>query len=183
MAAVTGDPGRVTTTAGSVPVQEVPHSPRLSFYVLGPLELRLDSSAVRLPGPQERALLALLLTAPGRVFSVTTIVRGLWSDGPPPGAEKTVQSYVSRLRRALPQIAPLIQTRSPGYSIAIAPEHVDAERFRALVDAARGELDRRQRAQRLCAALDLWRGDAYGEFVAPFAEAERTALEELRLTA
>ncbi|HSK27055.1 MAG TPA: BTAD domain-containing putative transcriptional regulator, partial [Jiangellales bacterium] len=38
-------------------------------------------------------------------------------------------------------------------------------------------------ADHLRAALALWRGQAYAEFDAPFATAERTALEELRLTA
>jgi Transcriptional regulatory protein, C terminal len=113
----------------------------VTFGVLGPLEVREGGSLLDVPGRQERALLALLLTAPGRVFSVSAIVDGLWSDEPPAGAEKAVQVYVSRLRRALPgDGGSLVLTRSPGYLAAVDPECVDAERFRALAAAGRRDL-------------------------------------------
>ena len=158
-----------------------------TFDVLGPLEIRDGSRRLDVPGRQERALLALLLTAPRRVFSVSAIVAGLWAADPPAGAERTVQSYVSRLRRALPgNCASLIVTRSPGYLAAVDPECVDAERFRALaVEGRRGLAAGRpeEAASRLRDALGLWRGEAFAEFDAPFAVAERTALEEQRLAA
>ena len=159
----------------------------LTFGVLGPLEIRAATGALEVSGPQERALLALLLTTPGRVVSVPAIVAGLWGEGPPPGAEKTVMSYVSRLRRGLPPAAAsTVVTRRPGYLVSVDREQVDAERFRSLVAAGHREL----RAGRpevavatLREALALWRGAAYAEFDAPFAVAERRALEELRLAA
>jgi DNA-binding SARP family transcriptional activator len=155
--------------------------------VLGPLEVREGSNVLDVPGRQERALLALLLTAPGRVFSVPAIVAGIWADEPPSGAEKTVQSYVSRLRRALPgNGASVVLTRSPGYLAAVDPRHVDAERFRTMAAAGRRDLRvgrPEAAAAELRDALGLWRGEAYAEFDAPFAVAERTALEELRLAA
>jgi len=156
------------------------------FGVLGPLEVRGATGRLDVPGRQERALLALLLTAPGRVLSVSAIVDGLWADQPPAGAGKTVQSYVSRLRRALPSGASLVLTRSPGYVLAVNPECVDAERFRTLAVAGRRNLGAGRAeaaAAELRDALGLWRGEAYAEFDAPFALAERTALEELRLAA
>ena len=157
----------------------------LTFGVLGPLEVRRGSSLLDVPGPQERALLALLLTAPGRVFSVSAIVAGMWGEKPPAGAAKTVQSYVSRLRGALPVPgASLVLTRRPGYVAAVSATQVDAEQFRVLAANGRRDLDARRpgsAAAELRAALGLWRGEAYAEFDAPFAAAERTALEELRL--
>jgi DNA-binding SARP family transcriptional activator/WD40 repeat protein len=159
----------------------------LTFGVLGPLEVREGTSLLDVPGRQERALLALLLTAPGRVFSVTAIVAGIWAEEPPAGAEKTVQSYVSRLRRALPgDGASLVLTRSPGYLAAVNPDHVDAERFRGLAATGRRDLTAGRAEAAVTGlrdALELWRGEAYAEFDAPFAVAERTALEELRLAA
>jgi DNA-binding SARP family transcriptional activator len=132
-------------------------------------------------------VLALLLTAPGRVFSVSAIIAGIWPDQPPAGAEKAVQVYVSRLRRALPgDGASLVLTRSPGYLAAVDPAQVDAERFRILATAGRGNLGAGRAAAaaiELRDALKLWRGEAYPEFDAPFAVAERNALEELRLAA
>jgi len=170
-----------------------PPSPALStdvaitFGVLGPLEVREGGRLLDLRGPQERALLALLLTAPGRVLSVSAIVAGMWGDVPPGGAERTVQAYVSRLRRALPgDGASLVVTRTPGYLAEVDPARVDAERFRTLTDAGRRDLGAGRpevAAATLRDALGLWRGEAYAEFEAPFASAERTRLEELRLAA
>lgn len=55
----------------------------LRFGVLGPLEVWQGARLIDLPGRKERALLALLLTAPGRVFSVPAIVEGIWGTRPP----------------------------------------------------------------------------------------------------
>ncbi|HSK55649.1 MAG TPA: BTAD domain-containing putative transcriptional regulator, partial [Jiangellales bacterium] len=160
---------------------------RLGFGILGPLEVRDGETLVQVPGKQERALLALLLTDPGRVFSVATIVEALWGDEPPGKAAKTVQSYVFRLRQALPRSGPeVVVTRSPGYAVVVEPDQVDAERFKRLVAAGHRMLaeGRPGRAAALLReALELWRGEPYAEFDGPFAVAERTALEELRLTA
>lgn len=158
----------------------------LAFYVLGPLEIRQGAGVLQLPGPREQALLALLLTAPGRVVSVSAIVSGIWGDEAPDHAEKTVQSYVSRLRRALRKgdDASVVLTRSPGYVAAVDPDQVDAERFRVLAADGRRDLVAGRpgaAAAELRDALGLWRGEAYAEFDAPFAVAERASLEELRL--
>ncbi|HSK26478.1 MAG TPA: BTAD domain-containing putative transcriptional regulator [Jiangellales bacterium] len=131
--------------------------------------------------------LTLLLTAPGQVFSLPAIVEALWGEHPPDRAAKTVQSYVSRLRRALPQdSSAVVVTREPGYAAEVAPADVDAEWFRSLVAAGHRELSEGppgEAAGLLREALDLWRGEPYGEFDAPFAAAERAALHELRLAA
>lgn len=163
-----------------------PTDDAITFGVLGPLEVRHGGTPMDVRGPQERALLALLLTSPGRVFSVSAIVAGMWGDDPPRGADKTVQSYVSRLRRALPPGAATVLTRSPGYLASVDPERVDAQRFRILAAVGRQELaggDPSAAATTLAEALRLWRGEAYAEFDAPFAHAERLALDELRLAA
>ncbi|WP_421741590.1 BTAD domain-containing putative transcriptional regulator [Cellulomonas sp.] len=158
----------------------------LTFRVLGPFEVWAGASRLDVGGPKERALLALLLTAPGRVLSVPTIVAGLWGDQPPGGAEKTVMSYVSRLRHGLPDgAAHTVVTRRPGYLASVGREQVDAERFRSLVADGHRQLaaEPELAAATLREALELWQGDAYAEFDAPFAVAERGALEELRLAA
>ncbi|NUU17360.1 AAA family ATPase [Cellulomonas humilata] len=158
-----------------------------TFRVLGPLEVWVGASRLEVGGRQEQALLALLLTAPGRVFSVAAIAAGLWGERPPGGADNTVMSYVSRLRRSLPDgVAATVVTRRPGYLIAIEPDQVDAELFRSLVGRGHRELAAGRpelAAESLREALGWWRGDAYAEFDAPFAVAERRALEELRLAA
>jgi DNA-binding SARP family transcriptional activator/WD40 repeat protein len=111
----------------------------------------------------------------------------LWGDDPPGRAAKSVQSYVFRLRQALPRNGTeVVVTRSPGYMAVVEPDQVDAEHFKGLVVAGRrvlaeGRPD--EAATLLREALGLWRGEPYAEFDEPFAVAERTALEELRTTA
>jgi DNA-binding SARP family transcriptional activator len=159
----------------------------LTFGVLGPFEVREGVRRLDVSGRQEWALLALLLTAPGRVFSVSAIVAGIWGEEPPARAEKTVQSYVSRLRRVLPGDGlSLVLTRSPGYVATVDPQRVDAERFRTLATAGRRDLAEGRNetaAAKLREALGLWRGEAYEEFDAPFAVSARTTLDEIRLAA
>ena len=159
----------------------------MTFRVLGPLEVWLGTSRLEIGGRQERAVLALLLASPGRVVSVPGIVAGLWGERPPGGAENTVMSYVSRLRRGMPDgLATAVVTRRPGYLLAVEPDQVDAERFRSLVGRGHRELELGHpelAVESLREALALWRGDAYAEFDAPFADTERRALEELRLAA
>ena len=164
-----------------------PISGVLTFGVLGPLEVRAGPDVIDVHGPQERALLALLLTEPGVVVAMSAIVAGIWGDDPPADGRKTVQSYVSRLRRTLPDNgSDLLLTRSPGYLAAVEPARVDAEKFRTMVGCGRHDLTagrHEDAAGTLREALGLWRGEAYAEFDAPFAVVERTALEELRLAA
>ena len=164
-----------------------PINDALTFGVLGPLEVRDGPDVIDVHGPQERALLALLLTEPGVVVATSAIVAGIWGDDQPADGRKTVQSYVSRLRRTLPDNgSDLLLTRSPGYLAAVEPARVDAEKFRTMVGCGRDDLTAGRHADAsstLREALGLWRGEAYAEFDAPFAVVERTALEELRLAA
>jgi len=70
----------------------------VAFRLLKGLDVRLGNRSVRLTTPQERTLLPLLMTAPGRVRPVTEIVAGLWSDDRPPRPEKTGADLPARSR-------------------------------------------------------------------------------------
>jgi DNA-binding SARP family transcriptional activator len=116
----------------------------MEFRVLGSLEaIGDDGRPVLLGGPRERALLALLLTRPNQVVPVDAIVDGLWSGQPPRTAEKTLQVYVVRLRRALEPDRPrgvpgeVLVTREPGYLLRVDTEALDATRFERLVSRVR----------------------------------------------
>jgi hypothetical protein len=93
----------------------------VDFRVLGPLEVEVDGAPLDIGGPQLRVILALLLASAGRVVSVAAFVDGLWGQHAPQDADRTVRTYVSRLRKALMPAAAafsvpeLILTRSPGY--------------------------------------------------------------------
>jgi predicted ATPase/DNA-binding SARP family transcriptional activator len=157
----------------------------MEFGVLGPLEVRRNGQPVDLGGAQQRALLAVLLLHRGEVVSVDQLIDALWGERPPVTAVKTVQTYVSRLRRALGD--GLLLTRPGGYVLDTGAAGVDVDRFEGLVAAAREALradDPPHAEKSLRAALGLWRGDAIADFrFEPFAQAEISRLEEMRLVA
>ncbi|MGW5722049.1 tetratricopeptide repeat protein [Amycolatopsis sp. NPDC003865] len=161
-------------------------APDIDIRVLGPFEVEAGGSPLDPGGPRLRATLALLAAYAGRPVSVSLLVSQLWGPEPPPDAERTVRTYVSRLRRALPAVASLIRTRTPGY-VLVDPETVDAVRFRRLArdgHAALADGAARLARERLTAALELWRGTAYPEFDGIAAlEMERTRLTRERLDA
>src|ERR671936_249709 len=75
----------------------------MEFRILGSLEVRADAGAVTPAGAKPRALLAMLLLHANEPVSVERLAIALWGDDAPAGAAKTIQVYVSRLRRALGQ--------------------------------------------------------------------------------
>jgi predicted ATPase/DNA-binding SARP family transcriptional activator len=159
------------------------------FGVLGPLSAELDGRSVKLGGLRQRAVLAVLLIARGRVVSAEQIVSAVWEGSPPP-SPTTLHAYVSELRRALEPgrvaraPARLLVREGPGYALRVAPAAVDAECFTDLATRGRRALEAADPAKAeelLGQALDLWRGPAYAEFAeAGFAVPEAVRLEDLR---
>ena len=132
------------------------------FRILGPLEVELGGRVVLLGGRRERAILAILLLNIGEVVSVERLIDGLWGDARPSSAKHMVHEYVSRLRTALVEVAP-IETRPPGYILESAGEVLDARQFAQLTGAARAAAGAHDHAEALRSydqALALWRGDA-----------------------
>jgi DNA-binding SARP family transcriptional activator len=143
----------------------------MDFRILGPVEV-IDGGRVPLPRPKQRALLAYLLLHAGEVVSTDRLLDALWGERPPPTATDALQNYVSQLRKALG--AAVIVTRPPGYLLNAAPEQIDLGRFRRLTVEARAADDNLERAEKLRAALGLWRG-------APLAEREFEFFAHLEL--
>lgn len=150
--------------------------------MLGPFEVTVDGHVVDVGGRQVRTVLALLAANAGRVVGVAALVEQLWGPHAPPDAARTVRTYVSRLRRSVPE--GLIVTRPPGYVLLVDPDAVDAARFERLAAAGRQAMRAGQpvvAAETLAAALRLWRGDACGEFEGSSTlRTEGTRLERLR---
>lgn len=108
----------------------------LDFRILGPFDVVEPGRSVTLGGPRQRALLAILLLRRGEVVSSDRLIDQLWGGRPPATAAKTLQGYVSHLRKALGN--EVLLTRGGGYLLVTAPSQVDAERFEAMVvDGAR----------------------------------------------
>ena len=164
--------------------------------LLGPVSARVGDAELPLGGFKQRAVFALLALHAGHVVPLDRLVEELWSDEPPARATLVLQSYVSRLRRVLANArdgggqVPAIESRPPGWLLTLAPEHVDATRFSALVGHARrllstGDPDDAARAsEHLSQGLDLWVGEALSDLESlPFAREEAARLHDLRLSA
>ena len=157
----------------------------MEITVLGPLEVRLDGRVVALGGPKPRALLAMLALHGNEVVSRDRLIDALWGDRPPRSVDQSLDTYVSRLRRALGKERLL--RRSGGYVLSVGSNELDLYRFEALVQEARRASvagDVRQAARLLREAQALWSGPALADVLyEPFASGEAARLEEKRLVA
>ena len=150
----------------------------LAVNVLGPVEVRRAGALLTVEGLKRRQLLAVLVAARGSEVSVERLGEALWEGGSPESARASLQSHVSRLRRAL---APdqVVRAGGVGYAIDMSLVDLDADRFEELANDATGP----ERVPPLERALGLWRGAAFGEFAElPGVRGEALRLEELRLT-
>jgi WD40 repeat protein/DNA-binding SARP family transcriptional activator len=145
--------------------------------ILGPLELWEEGKELRLGGGRKRALLLLLVLHANEVVSADRLIDALWSGTPPATAGKVVQTWISQLRKVLPEGA--LVTHRSGYVLRVAES--DQSEFERLVREAQAQ-DPAGAAMTLRTALGLWRGRPYAEVeYEPWAQAEIRRLEDLRV--
>ncbi|MGW6062676.1 AfsR/SARP family transcriptional regulator [Streptomyces sp. NPDC055189] len=162
---------------GNAPEELRPH-----FSVLGPVRAWHGAEQLSMGSPQQRALLAALLLRAGRTATAHELIDALWGDEPPSQALAAVRTYASRLRKVLP--AGVLVSESGGYAIAVAEGALDlslAEDLWAEAEKARGVGDLCQARSLVNKALGLWDGEPLANVPGPYAETERTRLEEWRL--
>jgi predicted ATPase/class 3 adenylate cyclase len=143
----------------------------------------VDGTELRVPGAaKERAVLAILALRAGKAVAVTELIYGLWGETPPRSAVKTLQAYVSALRRNF--LSERIETVAGGYRLAIEPESVDVVVFEHILREASDALaggDPRVAVTRVGQALQMWRGEPLGDLADhPAGTAEIARLVELR---
>jgi len=158
------------------------------FGVLGPLLVRNGDAVVKVPAARHRALLAALLLQAGSTVPADTLAEIVWDGAPPPRAEVTLRSHVSRLRQVLgPDVRERVVTRYRGYLIQAGEEEVDLLRFRRLCGeggAAARNGEWAQARESLDEALGLWRGTPLADVPCELLHRdELPGLEELRLQA
>ena len=150
----------------------------IRFGLLGPAAAWQEGRAVELGSPQQRMVFALLLLHRSEIVSTDRMVDALWPAGPPPNALQVLRTYVSRLRGLGIEE---LQTHHHGYALR---GEADADRFEALLAAARAELDAVSVEALLEEALALVRGPPLPELPDDeLAGAERRRLEQLRVDA
>ena len=157
----------------------------LAFRILGPFEVVDGDQPLVVGGPKLQALLAVLVLHRGEVVSTDRLIDALWGERASGTAAKTVQVYVSNLRKALGD--GVVVTRAGGYALETDRCEVDVERFEALVAEGRralGSGDARAAGARLREALALWRGPPLTDFAYDsFAQGAIARLQEERLEA
>ncbi len=162
---------------------------RLVFGLLGPLEVWSGGTRLSVTGTKRRVLLAHLLLRANQIVPADDLIEAMWPADPPRSARANIQTYVSALRRCLPDgpCGPRIATYGNGYLIEVARDELDVTLFEDLLLQARqaqgpGQLD--LALGLLDEALRLWRGDPLSDL--PECRAWRTAVDrlvELRLSA
>ena len=153
----------------------------MEFRILGPLEVVEGNRPLQLGGLRQRAVLAILLLHANQVVGSDRLIDEVWGEAPPETAVNTLQVYVSQLRKALG--AEVLLTRAPGYLLHVETNEFDLRRFERLLDEAQAA-EPALAAEKLRAALALWRGPALADFAyEAFAQTAIARLEELRLAA
>jgi len=153
------------------------------FRILGPLEVVAADEKLRLGGPKQRALLALLMLRRNEVVPRERLIDAIWGDTPPGTAANSLQVYVHGLRRVLG--AERIERQGNGYRLHVEADELDLERFERLVRRAKASLSARpaDAADELRSALALWRGTPLADLAGEPVTAEVDGLEEARIFA
>ncbi|MER5999713.1 BTAD domain-containing putative transcriptional regulator [Nonomuraea angiospora] len=151
--------------------------------ILGPVEVSAGDRSLPALAPRHRAFLGYLLLHAGVVLSVERLIDAMWGPTPPDTARAQVHAALTAIRRTLraADAVHLVQTRPAGYVITPGPGQLDLREFARLVataDAGPGAAVRTLRE-----ALALWRGPAFADVQAYFAEGARARLEDQRLAA
>ena len=156
----------------------------VTISVFGGMGVSKASAPLKIGGPRQRQLLALLVFRNGSVATTDWISEYLWDDDDRPKATTSaIRTYVSRLRLALPEAAQSWLETAPSGYVLRAPEHaLEHERFATLRTAAaraRADEDPLTAIRLLDEALDLWRGEPFVEL--EDAEIAWPVVEQFRL--
>ena len=153
--------------------------------MLGPLQVRDHGRELAVPPGKPRTLLVLLALRSGEPVDRGELIAELWPEGAPATADKTLQVYVSRLRKLIPGDA--LTTIGAAYALRVAPGALDTAAFEAGTRSGREALANDEAAGAAAAlrsALALWRGPALVDVPAgAFLRAEAARLDALRLAA
>lgn len=156
----------------------------MDVRVLGSLEVLREGALVPVGGPKQRTVLALLAASPGHVVSTDALIVGVYGLEAPPGALRTIHTYVSNLRH---EVGDLIVRSGDGYKLVLDERStVDSVQFEELYFRGSGLLpaDPAGAGKALREALSLWRGHPFADVEAHGSlDPEITRLAELRVSA
>src|SRR5580693_10416247 len=110
--------------------------------LLGPVDVFVAGSAVGIPQPGLRILLATLALSANQVVSVGSLIHALWQEDASRQREKNLHVQVHMLRRRLAELEPdrptsRIVTAPPGYRLALTDDELDVASFTAFARQGR----------------------------------------------
>ncbi|GGW08057.1 SARP family transcriptional regulator [Streptomyces narbonensis] len=158
----------------------------MRFTVLGPVEAVAPGSAAPGLAPRHRAVLAYLLLHAGVAVGTDRLIGAMWGPLPPDSARAQIQTTIAAIRRMLraSDADRMLATRPAGYVITPEPGQLDLDEFTSLIAAAPADSDDPAgTADRIRAALALWRGEPLAGITAPYVEGARARLNGQLLTA
>lgn len=156
--------------------------------LLGPLDMSHCHQTVRLGGPRQQTVLAMLALNVGQVTSTDQLIKAVWGEEPPSTSRAQVQACVSALRKVFARVGQpdAIQTRGPGYTLALDGRMVDSWYFEDVLTTAARQIRAghvSDAVDTLRTALDLWRGPALLGIESELVRRAATRLDEKRLMA
>jgi DNA-binding SARP family transcriptional activator len=136
---------------------------------------------IKLGATKVRGLLGYLSYRANEVVHVDRIAEALWDGEPPPGAEKTLQTYVSRLRKVLKDAScpASVEREHHAYRLAVDKSTVDFYEFKSIVRSghrAFGNGDLQEAARLFQSALAIWNGPPLADIDTPGARRLRETL-------
>ena len=155
----------------------------MRFEVLGPVRVLRDGQPIRIGGPREKKILAMLLVHDGMPVPEDRLTAAVWADDPPATSRAQLHNSVAVLRGALRRSGAAAIVRS-GSSFAFERRTatLDVADFEQLVADARRADDPTRASDLYRAALALWRGPAMDGLTAGrYLKAQAQRLEERRL--
>jgi DNA-binding SARP family transcriptional activator len=144
----------------------------IRFTVLGAVRAWQGEDELRLGPPQQRAVLARLLTGGGQPVSMSELVDLLWAADPPSSAANIVHRYIGTLRRVLEPGLPSraagrwLIPHSGGYRLAADADTLDLLRLRQLAGQAAAEAEPGRAVALYLEALGLCLGRCAGDLAA-----------------
>jgi DNA-binding SARP family transcriptional activator/tetratricopeptide (TPR) repeat protein len=132
--------------------------------LLGPIELWVAGEVADCGPRQQRHTLAALAVDAGRPVALETLIDRVW-DEPPPGARRSLQVHLARIRQLL-EPGRLLR-RSGGYALDVDTQSVDLLRFQHLTSGGGSALEQLREARR------LWRGEPLAGLTGRWAEQTR----------
>ncbi|UUV31253.1 tetratricopeptide repeat protein [Amycolatopsis roodepoortensis] len=144
----------------------------MEFRILGPVQCRSGSRALKLAGSRQERILAALLLGADRVVSVSRLVDVVWDEDPPATATRQIRNLTTALKRALVAEGAaddVLTAEGPGF--VLRPRVFDLRTFEEHV--SRGEFRE---------ALACWRGPALSGVDSTALRGEAEELDERRLS-